>query len=56
MRLAAHTGLWRVPVVEVVEYRTGPDGSRYALVELEGCYPSRGRTVDRPLSELTIRP
>lgn len=53
MRLAAHTGLWRSPVVEVVEYRTGPDGSRYALVEL---YPSRGHAVDRALSDLTIRP
>lgn len=56
MRLVAHTGQWRAPVVDVVEYRTGPDGSRYALVELTDRYPSRGHTVERALFELTVRP
>ena len=55
MRLVALTGQWEVEVVEVVEYRTGIDGDRYALVKLDGRHPSRTRPVDRSLVELVTR-
>lgn len=55
MRLVALTGQWELEVVEVVEYRTGLDGERYALVELVGRPPSRPRPVERSLVELVTR-
>lgn len=55
MRLVALTGQWELEVVEVVEYRTGIDGDRYALVELVDRHPSRPRPVDRSLDELVTR-
>lgn len=54
VRLVALTGQWELDVSEVIEYRTGLDGSRYALVELDKRFPAQ-RPVDRSLVELVTR-
>lgn len=55
LRLVSLAGQWELEVDEVVEYRTGLDGSRYALVKLDKRHPSRGRPLERGLVELVTR-